>query len=211
MIKKIFLFLILFMCFPYIVNAYNVNEYPPYVNVRNEHLYDIEKIINDDYVIVRLKKKNDLTYYSWSFDKKKIGDKINLDFEITHDDNEIIKGMIDENIKIKYLNFRHHGTLPSQAKVTVYVGDKFGDKDRLNLYYYNDDNKKIEHISEDLKITKGYVEFTIDHCSSYFLTNSYINDISNSPSFNYVLLVLIVVVILVMAKFLYSVNAVKEG
>ena len=42
---------------PGIANASNINEYPPYVNVRNEELYDIEKIINDEEVIVRLKKQ----------------------------------------------------------------------------------------------------------------------------------------------------------
>ena len=31
------------------VNALNINEYPPYVNVKNEDLYNVEKILHNIY------------------------------------------------------------------------------------------------------------------------------------------------------------------
>ena len=213
-LKKIFVFIMfLVVLTPNIVNAVNINEYPPYVNVKNEELYDIEKIINDEEVVVRLKKKNELTYYSWSFDKDKVGDKINLDFEITFEDDEKIEKLLEDDIEVKYLNFKHHGTLPSNAKVTVYVGDKFKDKTNLYLYYYNEDTEKIEYISKDIKVSNGYIEFEIEHCSKYFVTTSLLDveDVVTSKSFNYVLLFLIVAAVLFIGKVLIENNEMKEA
>lgn len=212
--KKVWIFFIFLMLLvPSIANASNINEYPPYVNVKNEELYDIEKIINDEEVVVRLKKKNELTYYSWSFDKDKVGDKINLDFEITFEDDEKIEKLLEDDIEVKYLNFKHHGTLPSNAKVTVYVGDKFKDNTNLYLYYYNEETEKIEYISKDIKVSNGYIEFEIEHCSKYFVTTTKLNvkNVVTSKSFSYVLLILIIGAFLFLSKILIDNNTMKEA
>jgi hypothetical protein len=54
--------------------------------------------------------------------------------------------------------------------MNVYVGDKYKNGDVVYLYYYNEDTGKIEAVSESgLVVKAGYVEFTITHCSVYFL------------------------------------------
>lgn len=211
--KKILVLFFFFIVFiPGVVNANSINEYPPYVKVKNEELYDIEKIINDEEVIVRLKKKNELTFYSWSFDKDKVGNQINLDFEITFEDDDKIEKLLDTDVEVKYLNFKHHGTLPSNAKVTVYVGDKFKDKTNLYLYYFNEETNKIEYISKDIKVSNGYIEFEIEHCSKYFVTTSYLNveNAVTSKSFSYVMLFMIIGAVLFISKILIENNEMKE-
>ena len=206
-------FIFLLLLIPNIVNAIDINEYPPYVNVKNGELYDIEKIINDEEVIVRLKKKNELTYYSWSFDKDKVGDEINLDFEITFEDDREIEKLLEDDVEVKYLNFKHHGTLPSNAKVTVYVGDKFKDKTNLYLYYFNEETKKIEYISKDIKVSNGYIEFEIEHCSKYFVTTTKlkVDNVVANKSFSYVLLITIIGAVIFTSKVLIENNGMKEA
>ena len=210
-------FLILIMFFvvlsPSIVNAVNINEYPPYVNVKNEENYDIEKIISENEVIVRLKKKNEATYYSWAFDKDKVGNEINLDFDITFEDDDEIKEIIDKKIIAKFMAFKHHGTLPSSAKVTVYVGDKFKDKESLYLYYYNEEKREIEYVSKDIKVSRGYIEFEIEHCSKYFVTTTYLNteNVVPTKSFSYILLFLILGVVIFLGKILIENSDMKEA
>ena len=36
-----------------------------------------------------------------------------------------------------YLNFSHSGKLPNNTLFKVYVGDKYNDGDKLNLYFYS--------------------------------------------------------------------------
>lgn len=212
--KRIFVFIMfLVVLTPNMVNAVNINEYPPYVNVKNEEIYDIEKILSEDEVTVRLKKKNELTYYSWTFDKNKVGNEINLDFEITFEDDSQIKELIDEDVTVKYLTFKHHGTLPSSAKVTVYVGDKFKDKTSLYLYYFNEEKKEIEYISKDIKVSQGYIEFEIEHCSKYFVTTSYLDvqNVVSDKSFSYILLFLIIGSVIFISKVLIENSDMKEA
>lgn len=206
--KRIFSMIVitLFVFLPITVGAASYQEYPPYVTVKNAEKYDIEKIIDGNEVIVRLKKKGEKTYYSWSFDKNKVGDYINLDFEINlesekKDEIDLVAG--DGNIT--YLSFKHHGTLPSKAKITIYLGNRYSNNEKLYLYYYNEDTKKSEIIDKNVRIVDGYVEFTIDHCSEYFLTNTIVNDGTSGPkNINYVIIIMISIVVILVGATIFT-------
>lgn len=80
-----------------------------------------------------------------------------------------IEKLTDDAVFIK---FDHHGVLPGKASVKVQVDKK---KDlvgkKLTFYYYNEETKKIEKISDNVTVDEnGYVILEIDHCSDYFLS-----------------------------------------
>ncbi|GAA0818917.1 LPXTG cell wall anchor domain-containing protein [Clostridium tertium] len=71
-----------------------------------------------------------------------------------------------------FIKFDHHGVLPGKASVKVQVDKK---KDlvgkNLTFYYYNQETKKIEKISDNVAVDEnGYVIVEIYHCSDYFLS-----------------------------------------
>ena len=52
----------------------------------------------------------------------------------------------------------------------------------VNIYHYNIDNKKLEFIKDNLKVTDGYIEFEIEHCSEYFVTMSTIGNVQKQET-----------------------------
>lgn len=129
---------------------------------------------------------NDKVKYSWSFDGSKIletyEDDINLNIEFKSDYEAQIEGVM-ANVNKFYLQFSHHGDLPSLATMTVDVSDKFKDGDYVYLYYYNEETNTIEQASQGVKVENGYVEFVITHCSTYFLADKEV-EITNDNNEN---------------------------
>ena len=151
--------------------------------------------------------ERDLTY-TWDFIKDKsksvkenilmdVNLRLNID-NIDTEDTEEIERRVDQNKLI--ISFDHHGELPLNAKVKINVGDKFQNNDDLYLYYYNPLTKQIEFMEKDIIVKNGYVTFTIDHCSDYFLTAAVVNDAVNNPkSLNYIIIGLGAVVVILIA------------
>ena len=83
--KKNIIFLIFFiLLIPTFCYASILDEVPPYVEIIgiNEDDYKITKTITDSKVIVKLTEKKSNLSYSWSFDKNKVKERINLNFNI---------------------------------------------------------------------------------------------------------------------------------
>lgn len=147
--------------------------------------------------------------YTWSFPKTEkhnnnIKEDLFIDINlrlsidaITSTTNEI-NNKVDQNKLI--VSFDHHGELPETATVRINVKDKFEDGEKLYLYYYNEETKQIEYIEDGLKVKDGYVEFSIEHCSDYFLTATIVQEAVNNPkNINYIIIGLGVVVLLLIA------------
>jgi hypothetical protein len=102
------------------------------------------------------------------------------------------------------LKFLIYGKLPSEATIKIKVDDKFKDDEKLYLYYYNDETKKLEYIDKGLTVKNGYVEFKINHCSDYLLTGSIVkNAIDNPESMGMIIIVLIGIGIVLVAATLF--------
>lgn len=173
-----------------------ITELPPDVKIRgiDTEKYDIEKEITEDRVIVNIKEKDGSLYYSWSFKKEKIKDNtIDLNFEISFNSpkEKEIDSKSEKNKDKMYLSFTHHGLLPSEATINVYVGNKYKEGEKLYLYYYNESTNEIEYVDKALKVKKGYVTFSIEHCSEYFLTGAVVNNAKGNPkTLNHIIVVL---------------------
>ena len=145
--------------------------------------------------------------YSWSFDKKNIDNTsikddlfIDVDLRLSIKEN---LASIDDTVKQDKLvvSFEHHGELPSKAVVKIKVDNKFNDGDKLYLYYYNPDNDDIEFKEKNLVVKDGEVEFSINHCSDYFLTATIVQDaVDNPKNINYIIIGMVVVIIVLVAS-----------
>lgn len=72
------------------------------------------------------------------------------------------------------LHFGHSGQLPGPVTFKI-KAENNSPGDTLYLYYYYDQSGKIEGKLSAVVDENGYVEFTIYHCSSYFLSQSIID------------------------------------
>ena len=150
----------------------------------------------------------DLTY-TWQFEKdeeqnqaisKNIEMNVNLRLSIDAltEDTKKIDNEIRQNKLI--VTFDHVGELPSKATIRINVSSKFDDDEKLYLYYYNPTTEEFEYIDHNLKVEGGYVEFTIDHCSDYFLTGAVVNEAINNPKgVNNIIIVLGAIVLILIA------------
>lgn len=119
--------------------------------------------------------------YSWSFEGNSIKN-VNLDMDITITVDDGIQEEINEVCQLKenavYMLFSHHGNLPSPARIKIYVGDKYNDGEGVYLYYYDEEKKQVLLVEgKELIVTNGYVEYTITHCSMYFLYDEMIENV----------------------------------
>lgn len=197
---RVIVFLLLCIVFiPIQVHADTMKELPPYITVKgiDTDKYKIEKEIKEEKVVINIKERDGNLYYSWSFDKDKVGEEIDLNFELNF--ISPVQSKIDsiaENKDKTYLSFTHHGTLPSEATINVYVGNKYSEGEKLYLYYYNDEKDVVEYVEDGLTVKDGYVQFKIHHCSDYFLTGAVVNNAEGNPkSMNYAIGILAIIVI----------------
>ncbi len=212
--KKVFLyiiFLITFISIPICVSAKNsLKDIEPNVNIKgiDEEKYNIEKEINDNFIIVNIYEKDGKLSYSWKFNKYKIkNNTIDLDFVISYKskNKSIIEKLTSENKDKFYLSFKHHGDLPSEAEITMYVGEKYKNDEKLYLYYFNPKKKEIEFVENKLKVKDGYVTFHIKHCSDYFLTGAVVNNAVGNPKvLNNVITVLGIFMFILVGTMLFS-------
>lgn len=115
----------------------------------------------------------------YTFDGNKIDREkafnANVDYKLIDKNNEISKYVSDGLI----LEFAANGDLPGTAKVTIQKNSLFAkafSQDHVNVYYYDEFNKKFELVKENLLISKDELEFEISHTSTYIVTNNKINN-----------------------------------
>ena len=94
-----------------------------------------------------------------------------IDLTITIDDEKGEEiSQITGREDAMYISFAHHGELPGPATIKTYVGDKYKNGDVVYLYYFDEEKQKILMVgNKPLTVKGGYVEYTITHCSVYFL------------------------------------------
>ncbi len=158
-----------------------------------DQLQKIKKANKPAYFVM---KKDSKTLYSWMINSKNIGnqDAIKMDLYFSASDKNTLEKLTDYREGI-YLNFSHSGTVPKDTVLRVYVGDKYKDGDMLHLYFLKDN--EITFMKQEVEVSNGYSEITIDHCSDYFLTKATISGDAVKMQSETNIIPLIIMVILV--------------
>ena len=136
-------------------------------------LFSAVKANNKD-ITVGVVNSKDYLLYSWTFKAATLNNtdkNVDLTLNVSDTKNDDIVALtgVDELV---YLNFAYHGELPGTATLHTYVGKWFQNGDVVYLYYYNEELNRVEVVgdNEGLKVVDGYVDFDINHCSTYFLS-----------------------------------------
>lgn len=126
------------------------------------------------YVVFEYKDEAGNVIYSWQFSGETLSESADIDMSIfmASDGGESIKAAAGGKSGLLYLTFAHEGALPGPAEITLRISDYITDTETASLYYYNEKTGKTERIAEDLTVENGYVTFTLEHCSEYYLEGS---------------------------------------
>ncbi len=116
--------------------------------------------------------ENNQLQYSWTFANRTLKNTdMDIDLSIKFDTEkqaEIEKLTGRKNSL--YIDFAHHGELPGPATIKTYVGDRYKNGEVVYLYYFDEEAQKVLLVgNKPLEVKAGYVEYTITHCSVYFL------------------------------------------
>ena len=133
---------------------------------------EIIKTETDDKIIF-VKDKDGGFSYSWTFDKKddlkEDSFSFNKEINIKTKDLYDIDNLIGNERKKMLFSFEYHGDLPSKSTIKASVGNNFKDGSILSLYSYDEENRKIEKIDDNIKVINGSIAFDIDYCTDYFV------------------------------------------
>jgi hypothetical protein len=56
--------------------------------------------------------------------------------------------------------------------VKIKATPTYKDGDKVNLYYYNTTDEKMELMAENLEVIEGHVIISLQHTSEYFITKA---------------------------------------
>lgn len=146
------------------------------------------------------KYENDNIKYIWSISGKNIKEEFDFDTLVKFESENADK--INELMNYAqsiYLNYSHSANLPKNTKFKVYVGNEYNENDLLNLYYFDEKSNKMILEQENLVVKNGFVEYEIEHCSEYILTQS---KIKNS-NFDYKNIIIIIETIVIIGGIIY--------
>jgi hypothetical protein len=120
--------------------------------------------------------------YSWTFDGSKLNSVPETGIQLSINKNmeneaQIIELVGDNPTYAIYpIHFDYHGELPGEATIRIKLDNAWleaNGSENIKLYYYNAEKGWNELIKGDLTADEnGYIEFTITHCSDYFLTKA---------------------------------------
>ena len=151
-------------------------------NEENKISIDILKELKGKDITLKINKyENDSIKYIWMVSGREIEKEFDFDTLVTFESNDKIKHLANYAESI-YLNYFHVGLLPDKTKFKLYVGNSYKENDVLNLYYYDETDNKLVLEQEGILVKNGYVEYEIEHCSKYILTQAKIIQKVNSYS-----------------------------
>ena len=114
--------------------------------------------------------------YSWVIDGNKLDTVSDFNpnlFFTTNNESDIYK---DANYaKGLILDFAHIGNLPKNIIVKINVANIFKNGVTTQLYSYDYENHKFNLNEDKLLVNNGYVELSLEHSSTYYLTQSNLN------------------------------------
>lgn len=143
-----------------------------------DSIRDNKKIVKFDYF-----DDNKKLIYSWIIDGNLL--KQSMEFS-TNVKNVPTNDNIYEAVNYAdglYLSVLHNGNMPKGIKIRVYVEDKYKNDDFLNVYKYNGNTLGL--VSEKIKVTNDFVEFSVLEGMDYFITMSDLDISKDAKKFEF--------------------------
>lgn len=170
----------------------------------NEINSELIKILKEKNITLKINKYDgDKLLYSWEINSKDLSNFKTFDtlvkFSVENKENIDKVTNYSEAIYLEYLQKQ---TLPKNTKFKVYVGDKYEDDNKLNLYLYKDNKLKAK--KQGLVVKNGYVEYEINEGGEYILTQASFNKSINifliTTIIEFIGIVVLVYFVLIMNK-----------
>lgn len=140
----------------------------------------IKEVSNSNKSLTYSVINGNLTQYSITLNGALFDDYTSaVNYEIIFNNNTNLKDLLG-NKKSLILDFEHAGQLPAGTVYKVYVGDTFNDGNTLYFYYY-DGNEQLQLEESNLLVEAGYITIPLEHCSTYVLVDTVIEDKQISP------------------------------
>lgn len=114
---------------------------------------------------------------TWTFNGKDITSDVTADIdlslktvsaELKNKEEAKIKAVVGKDVAIVPFSFNYDGPLPGTATVKVFIGKDWANKAVYINRYYADKNT-YEIITDVTVDADGYITFTTNHCSDYFV------------------------------------------
>lgn len=153
----------------------NVEEYKSWSYDENENVVETNEDITNFYAIYDSMNRESISVllYDKNGEPVAIDDEIDIKVDSEEKIEELITYFdVDDKNNMQVLSFSYSKFFEGNAKIKVYVGDKFKKEDILTLYYFNPETEKMEVTEQEVNIDKeGYVSFTLKHFSDYVLVD----------------------------------------
>lgn len=95
-------------------------------------------------------------------------------------ESKLIKDLVGKETSIASFSFSYEGQLPGEFTIKVYIGKDFAGKE-VNVCRYYEDKNTYEVVNACKVDSDGYISYSADHCSDYFVVeNSVLDGISKS-------------------------------
>ncbi len=151
--------------------------------------------------------------YSWVIDGSKIKSTNSLKTSINFSsENEATILKLSNYADGLYISFSEDNEITEGIKLKIYVGDKFTDKNKINIYGYEKNNLNL--IKEGISIKDGYVDFDINQQKDYFITMSKVinlDETSNNSDFsNYLILIIIIIILIIILLLMVTIYFIKK-
>lgn len=199
-----------------LLNDSNVNDINVNINLGDTISSNLLELIKNSKKVVRLNyfDDNKKLVYSWIIDGSKIESvkEFSTDVSLVSENKQQIDKLSNYANGI-CVNIKHSGDLPVGTKIKLYVGDNYLDGNLLNVYYYNSINKKLDLIKDNLLVETGYIEFSVEHSSEYFITMSNIGEATTknitSTKYNIFIIVSVIEFIIIVCMITFYILKVK--
>jgi hypothetical protein len=125
--------------------------------------------------------ENGSMIYEWSIDGSKIDTPSLINTKLVYSlDVDPIIDELTNFAKGIFLDFDKNDVLPEGTIVKIKATPTYKDGDKVNLYYYNTTDGKMELMAENLEVIEGHIIISLQHTSEYFITKADLGSTSNN-------------------------------
>lgn len=127
----------------------------------------------------------DTPAFSWTFKGKDLSADADLAIDPRVDVSKKGTGDVAKLLKdVKksvVMDFKHEGKLPAPAEVYARVSGVFEDGAKIKLFSWDAKAGTFKQEQQDIEVKDGYAVFTIDHCSTWALSDEDLSALELTP------------------------------